>query len=286
MLSSKELAQQQLEEATRYQGGKRAKPVKPAAKMGLVYNAELQKMLKAIRKDIRMQLIPAIELERGNYIADAWIDTIAAVIERLRRKWQGEAFSQWAKTTASSLVTRTSQINRERFIKSLPKGIEINVFDDEDILEYMSASAYENARLIKSIPEKYLNQVEAITVNNMRAGIRPSAIVSQLVNQFGVESKRARMIARDQTAKINGDIVKKRQQKAGFVYFKWQASRDERTRTRHTEISQADAGYGPGIYRWDDLPKSSDGRPIHPGSDYQCRCVAIPLFKFEVEGKK
>ena len=39
------------------------------------------------------------------------------------------------------------------------------------------------------------------------------------------------------------------------------------------EIANADVGYGKGIYRFDDLPLSSDGSPIQPGSDYNCRCI-------------
>lgn len=149
--------------------------------------------------------------------------------------------------------------------------------------DYIQASIVDNTRLITSIPEQYLTQVESIVFNNVRAGGRPSAIAKQLQQQLGVTERRAKMIARDQTSKVNADLSEKRQREAGFPYFEWVDSDDERVRDRHEYLADHVTQYGKGIYRWDDLPLSDKGEPISPGKDYQCRCIARPVSQEEVD---
>jgi SPP1 gp7 family putative phage head morphogenesis protein len=151
------------------------------------------------------------------------------------------------------------------------RRFSIDIFaGNETISEYVKASAGDNVRLIKSIAEQYLTQVESIVTTNMRAGNRPSAIEKLLTNQFGVTKRRAKMIARDQSAKINADLAEKRMRSAGIEHFQWVTSKDQRVRDRHDSIANKVTKYGKGIYRWDDLPLSDKGVPIAAGTDFQC----------------
>lgn len=280
-LTSKELKQETLEEALK--GSRRTRIVTPALAAGIQYNAQLQKMLRTMRADINQELLPAIKSLESEYTADGWSDTIAAIIARLSKKWLGEQFSVWAGRTASTFVSNTMSINKKKFARSVP-GMGINLFGETpSINEYLNASTAANVSLIESIPDKYLTQVETIVMSNMRSGLRSSSIAKSLQNQYGVEAKRAKFIARDQTAKIHGDITKKRQQNAGFEYFQWMTSKDELVRDRHRKLAEQDVGYGKGIYRWDDLPLSDSGEPIFPGSDFSCRCNARPVLQSEVD---
>jgi len=147
-------------------------------------------------------------------------------------------------------------------------------------------SIADNSRLITSIPEQYLTQVESIVMNNVRAGGRPAAISKQLADQFGITSARAKLIARDQTAKVNGDLSARRQTQSGFEYFEWVDSGDVRVRKRHETISDKMTAYGRGVYRWDNPPLSDRGTPIIPGQDFQCRCTARPVTRREVDANQ
>ena len=63
----------------------------------------------------------------------------------------------------------------ERFGKSM-SGVGMDLFgDDQTLIDYIDASIFDNTRLIMSIPEQYLTQVESIVLTNVRAGGRPSA---------------------------------------------------------------------------------------------------------------
>lgn len=201
---------------------------------------------------------------------DGWLSDITAAINRLVQKWTGSDFSSLAETVASQFVRASDQINQRKFQQQM-RSIGVDVFGSSPAIEEMLEGAvYDNVKLIKSIPEQYLYRVENIILTNMRAGLTPTLIIGELQEQFGVTQRRAKMIARDQTSKVNGDLNKKRQIEAGFQYFEWVDSSDNRVRERHEDIANKVTAYGKGIYRWDNPPLGSDGKPILPGSDYNC----------------
>lgn len=283
-LTSKELRSELLEEAM--QGSRAPRPVRPSYAAGISYNAELQRMLRELQSDIRTQLLPVIRSAEPEYTADSWSDDIAAVFKRLTDKWAGFLFGRWAQSLASKFVTRAADIGRRKFARSAP-GISVNLYGETpEINDYLVAATRANVGLIESIPGQHLEKIEIMVMSQLRSGIRSSAVAKQLVEQFGATKSRAKFIARDQTSKINADITKKRQQNAGFEYFRWIESQDNRVRDRHRAIAKRDVGFGPGVYRWDDLPLSDSGDRISPGTDYQCRCTASPLTQKMVDRLK
>jgi len=252
------------------------------AQAGIQYNAKLQRMVRAIKRDIDETLVPLIRQYAPEYaqdavaIRDGWGDVIVAALHGLVAKWTDPHAQSVAQSIAGDFVRAVDGRNR--------KSLGIDVYSGNQALQdYLQAATLQNARLITSIPEQYLAQVSNIVMGNMRQGLRPSSIVGTLQEQFGVTQRRAKMIARDQTAKVNGELTSKRQQAVGFEYFRWVTSKDERVRDRHRDIAEKVTAYGRGIYRWDNPPLSDKGEPIIPGSDYQCRCIAEPVDDEEVE---
>ncbi len=245
------------------------------------YNQILQRVVSSVEKDIRNILL--VEINSGKYTQDSWITGIQMALDALIDKWSSSSFKRLANQIASRFV-RTTVNNLDRHQKrSFGLDVLQNSPEAEDL---MRAAAIQNAQLIKSIPEQYLNSVSNIVLSNMRTGLMPREIAKQLEEQFGITQRRARFIARDQTAKVNGELTERRQRDAGYEYFKWLDSDDQRVRKRHQEIANADVGYGVGIYRWDDLPKSDDGTPIKPGQDYGCRCTSRPIRNSIAEQNK
>ncbi len=277
-----ELLNEQIEQA----GVKRKpKPVKVPVSNETEYRIALNKIVREVRKDINEQIVPIVRSIETQYTADAvsWVDLLTATIDRVIAKWRSPEFNQLAQLLASRFVQTTADVTRVRFERSM-KSVGLNIYGDSPAIQgYIDASIYDNVGLIKSIPDQYLERVRSIVNTNVRAGLRPSAMIPQLVNQFGVTERRARFIARDQTAKVNGDLAEKRQIDAGFAWFQWDDSDDERVREEHREIANRVTAYGKGIYRWDNLPLGKDGEPIKPGYEYGCRCVARPVEQREVD---
>ncbi|WP_289284279.1 MULTISPECIES: phage minor head protein [unclassified Methylophaga] len=241
-------------------------------RVGTQYNVELQRIVNLVKKSIDKELIPAIKQVEYQYVADeAWPDRISNILNILKAIWSSREFDEKSKLIAGEFVSST--------VKSVDKKNKakfgINAFgNSEKMSNYLSAATTQNANLIKSIPEQYLNNVANTVLTGMRNGVLARDIAKQLSDDYGVTQRRARFIARDQTAKVNGEIDKRRQVDAGFEYFQWLDSDDERVRHKHRLIADKKTKYGKGVYRWDDLPKNDKGETIQPGSDFGCRCTA------------
>lgn len=257
--------------------------------IGIQYNAKLQRLVKQIKADITKEVMPLARQLAPEYTqdakatTDAWSDLVLSTMGRLMDKWQSDRFGSIAGRLAADFV----QAALKKSERDMKRSVGIDVFSGNKVMQdYLRASAQQNAQLIRSIPGKYLEEVQTQVMANMRAGMRPSYIEKALQDQYGVTQRRAKMIARDQTSKIQGEIAEKQQTGAGFEYFQWVDADDERVRTRHRAIDEKVTAYGKGIYRWDNLPLSDKGVPIKPGSDYQCRCIARPVSAREVKANQ
>lgn len=256
---------------------RKAKGVKPDVQAGISYNADLQRIVRQINKDVKLIIRSA---EPPSYVHDSWVDTLATTITNVRARWSSSAFQAFANQIATRFVQTSNRTNARKNGTDLG----INVYSETpELVDNIRLSIAANVSLIESIPEQYLTQVESIVMTNARAGGRPSAITKQLSKQFGITERRAKMIARDQTAKLTGDLNRIRQTAAGFPFFLWVDSDDERVRDRHEFLTEHVTAYGKGVYRWDNPPLSVGGVPIIPGSDYQCRCIARPVSQEEVD---
>jgi SPP1 gp7 family putative phage head morphogenesis protein len=111
-----------------------------------------------------------------------------------------------------------------------------------------------------------LPQVNKTVQDAFTGGLRVEVLREQIMERFDVGRSRADLIARDQTLKLNGQINRNRQKEIGIDRYEWSTSRDSRVRKTHKHDGK--------IFSWDDPP---DPPGVHPGQDYQCRCIAIPV---------
>lgn len=246
-----------------------------ATQTQISYNRKLQQIVKLVRADVDAELVPVIKQQAPEYVADGWPDVIAAVLRRILARWTSPFAQKQANDIASSFVRSAAEDNARR-----QKSFGIDLYGgNQQLQDYLEAAAFQNANLIKSIPAQYLEQVQNIVVGNMRQGMRPSYIEGELVKQFGITSRRAKLIARDQSSKIQGEMNRIRQTNSGLVYFQWVTAHDERVRHSHTVAGDKMTPYGKGIYRWDDLPVV-DGVPTFPGQPINCFPGTSPLNIF------
>jgi len=107
----------------------------------------------------------------------------------------------------------------------------------------------------------------------------------------GISTRRAAIIARDQTAKLNGDLAQGRMEQAGIETYIWSISMDERVRGlpggKYPNAVPSHYLMEGLVCRWDDPTKYRNasgewvarpaGAPLlHPGQGILCRCVALP----------
>ena len=123
----------------------------------------------------------------------------------------------------------------------------------------------ENTRLITNIGAQTADRVHTIIVDGVKAGKSIDQLTAEIMevsDQFG--ENRARLIARDQTQKLAGQLNRLRQQTAGIDSYRWQTQEDNRVRPTH-------AARNGRVFKWEKPP--ADG---HPGQPIACRCIALP----------
>lgn len=137
-----------------------------------------------------------------------------------------------------------------------------------------------NFELIRSLTDDCIKQVNTKVVDAVTSGTSYADLTKaiQKINT-NISKPRARLIARDQVGKLNGQLTGRRQTDAGVAEYTWKTAQDERVRSTHS-IMQGKA------CEWKDATKykisgSWVGRLAgmtqhHPGYDIQCRCYASP----------
>jgi len=265
------------------------------------YRARLVRMVKAVEAEIRERLIS--ELPRLAQMRDATAprrDSWDIEIERLI-----EGLTVFGARQAESVINDlgefadgVNQFNRRSFARAMANviGVDFTSGADGQWLQIeMRSWASENAALIKSIPERMLTDVEGIAQRALRTGADPRETAREIRERFGVTESRARLLARDQVSKLNGQITQGRNQALGLDLYVWSDSSDERVRESHDVMDGKFCTWGdPTVYadtvedaqagRWRQR-SSIGGVEQHPGQDFQCRCVSRAVIPAEFLGE-
>jgi SPP1 gp7 family putative phage head morphogenesis protein len=216
----------------------------------------------------------AVHLPTGNIRQDAgWRDQLASVMARITRdmtKHTNKAIKDMLK-----VAPQINQYNKDewkRLIRS-QYGVDPTKEDPQRFDALMKNWATNNSLLIKDIPHKTSMQIAEQTTKALTEGTSlpdtQKAIYDIMIERTDVSDSRAKLIARDQVAKLNGSLTQERQQDIGVDSYVWRTVGDERVRDTHAEVDGE-------TFSWDSPPSETDGN--HPGEDYQCRCWAEPVL--------
>jgi uncharacterized protein with gpF-like domain len=148
----------------------------------------------------------------------------------------------------------------------------------------------ENYKLITGLNEEYIKKLNSVVINGVQNGTPFETLVDQIkaVND-NMSDARARLIARDQTGKLQGLISKAQQTSIGMTAYYFMTAHDEKTRGNprgkypraisHWALDGMLCAWSNNSVYSDDLGVTWKQRPsswIHlaPGMDIQCRCTA------------
>jgi SPP1 gp7 family putative phage head morphogenesis protein len=166
---------------------------------------------------------------------------------------------------------RAAEFNHRQFHAVLRSVYGIDLFVAEPWLaDVLKAWEAENIGLIRSIPSRALESMHGQVVAALRRGATRREVSEALRHQYGVTRSRARLIARDQIGKLNGQLTQERQTSIGVEAYIWRGMLDERERDSHVAREGK-------RFLWSEPPP--DG---HPSYAIQCRCSAeaeLPLLQ-------
>lgn len=260
--------------------GRRLRPVRPSRKNELWYKAELLKIVRHMRQLTRDLVFPELKAMVQSQLPSTDSKTVGDAIPRRsldtslnKVAQQMGGIDNTAKRLADLAVQRNLQSVDEGLIASIKASVSVDIGGAltmaGPIQAAVAAATQANIELITSIPSQYLGKVSDAVLDNFVEGTRWEDL-AKVIEQVGETTEsRAKLIARDQTSKMNGAFNEERQTSLGIDQYIWQTSGDERVREEHA----ANDGQ---IFDWDKPPATG-----HPGEDINCRCVAIPYFNLD-----
>lgn len=206
------------------------------------------------------------------------IPQLALLFERIERELNASFGLFDLKRALTNIANLDHKLSIAEWKKAIYKTLGINLLDDyysgEFYREALEKWVSENVELIKTVPIQSLSRIKEVVYQNYMNGQTATNIVKELQRQYGMSKSHARLIARDQTAKLNSDIAEHQQRDAGVERYKWSGSMDRRERESHRRLEGK-------IFSWNEPPETDGGRHCHPGKDFQCRCCAIPVFDLD-----
>ncbi len=264
------------ERATRRE--KKARATRTPKKIEAAVRFELVKIADKLGADI--------ELIRPLLLAgDA--RTVSRIIRELQDKWRVE-YGKESEIIARQWVGAVSQEQKAAFQKNAARALGVDyttVFDDNIVFDAADLMSVEARDLITNISQEYGEKIrQAVMAAYQQLPLPEGRSLSDEIQHIhGMTKERARLIARDQTSKINTAITKARNEEIGIEEYIWRTAGDSR-------VVGTPGGLWPvgnkvhgnhyarngKKFRWDTPP--SDGSP---GFAINCRCYAEPIIDVE-----
>lgn len=250
------------------------------------------KLLRDSLKDHLPAIMAAYKKERRG---DSRFDDAQDLNREVRAEMQKVAEDLEQKIAAFGLyefVEKVGKMTQKASLREWKRVIRetlgIDLMDDyykgDFYAEALRRWVDENVLKIKSIPTETLGNMQQLILDGFVRGMPMRDIQKAIQKEYGTTKSKAVLLARDQVSTLNAQISRQQQQDAGCSKYRWSDSRDGRVRDCHRSLDGK-------IFSWDNPPemwyitkksgKVMTGRRCHPGEDYCCRCVAIPVFDID-----
>lgn len=222
----------------------------------------MQSMMNEMRKDIINDVVKPYNSEIA---MDGILDWMGHVIDGIVKKWQG-MLDTLSQDVARELVGKAKTNYDRRLLNILKKrGFTVNFRNTQYVQDQAQIALGENVALIKSIGNEYLDKVRSAVWRSVKNGYDVEGLIKQLREIDGVTDRRAKNIAKDQTAKLNQAFEDARAKELGITKAKWLHSSAVRVpRPEHVRANGQ-------IYNIEEGIKFSNGT-FKPGEDFGCMC--------------
>ncbi len=182
------------------------------------------------------------------------------------------------KNIVSNFSHKIIKYSKDKLDKQMNKMFNLNPFYSEDnIKKSVHFWIDKNIKNISDIPKNYINKLQILVnniINQNKANDDKKKSIEifkeSLTNTHDKIENNVANLSRDQVNSLDGEITMILQKEIGVMKFIWQTCRDERVRKTHRELEGQ-------LCEWDDLPKIA-GETVWPGSQFNCRCTAKPIF--------
>jgi SPP1 gp7 family putative phage head morphogenesis protein len=242
------------------------------------YKRQLSEINKIFYNKVKENIIPRL----ANLVAQArslrpdsidsrldatWVDQLKELIDSTYFDFISIiSLNKISKITVEQ-AEKISLMNKQQFVKTIQSSLSVNPIIQESYLEtQLKIFQNQNIDLITKLGIDQKERVRQILYFNLSQGNGIEKIKQELINAESIGENRARLIARDQTNKFNGQLTQLRQQELGITSYVWTTAQDERVRPTHKVLDGE-------TFTWEKGPKIG-----HPGNEINCRCIAQPII--------
>lgn len=242
---------------------------------------------KQMQADVNRILIPRINEIILQYKietrADAWVGTLDFVMaeldflskEELKRilaklPKQFDNISKFNEAQFKRIVKSNTGFTPPPVMPGAPSSsrLGVNVFRSEPFLRPLAEGwISENTSLIESLPSRLNPDLEGIVRRGVMNGRSVKDIAKEIKGRYGVNDYRAKLIAQDQTLKLNSDLTRYRLQSVGVERYIWRSVQDSRVRQEHADRNGKEYTFKEGA------------NGSQPGQEVRCRCRAEAIWE-------
>ena len=266
-----------------FSGVMRGTPFIPNAAITQKYERELIRLSEEMAKQSRRQIVKFFQSETATEFF-GMDDTIASqsriLVKKMRERFS-KIFMIESTKLSERMVRRTVKATGtgvQASLRELSGGLTIPVSSiTPHMTEIIKAAVAQNVTLIRSIPERYFDDIEGAVMRSITTGRGLQDLVPALLRHEGVTIRQARTIARDQTKKTYAALSRERAIDAGIEEFEWvhTGGGKEPRRLHKFDLNGK-------IFRYDDPPVIDErtGERGYPGDAINCYCIARPIVRF------
>jgi SPP1 gp7 family putative phage head morphogenesis protein len=163
--------------------------------------------------------------------------------------------------------------------KTVPADYELGMAMSGYIEDKIKTDYTNNMDLnIKKWADEQVVRLREVVQENSAQGYRSGRLIEQIQAEYGVTANKAAFLARQETSLLVSKYRESNYKEAGIQAYQWSTSHDARVRDTHRELNGR-------IFTWDKPPivDLATGRRAHPGEDWNCRCVAIPVITRQLQ---
>lgn len=247
--------------------------VNPSAGLRDEYEKKLVAMVRAMSEDLSKAIKQTYAQNEPLIAQDASLPsvTLRILFNRKRKEWM-EKINKDAKTFADWFV----ESEYKHFVRAQKSslrsgglnGLAVDFTTGNVTKDILRAIVNENVTLIRSIGEKYLNDVEGLVMRSVTRGGDIKTLAEDLAERYDITKRRAVFIARDQNQKATTSLAMANAKDAGIREAKWihvpgRKSSRESHEKMNGKIFDLDKGlYDSEVKRW-----------VTPGELPGCNCV-------------
>lgn len=214
---------------------KKLRAIRPNKGIEMDYRKKLAALIARMQKEAQREILRAYQGEEAQIAADAVLaNVLYRLVRGLRDKYQklfnkkARSLSLWFvnsvdRYTEVALKGALRHYQSEKFQQELSDlGLLHDFKRTPALTNAVQSFVHENVNLIKSIPEKYFTEVEGMVMRGIRDGKPFNWVNDEMAKRYGITTRRAVMIARDQNHKATEQLNRTRQLGLGVKRGMWQ----------------------------------------------------------------